>query len=87
MANQNHKQVKLQPKHRALSYGQKIVPELKISGVWLQQLGFKAGDSVSITTRDRLLIIEPIEIEEESQSQPNYEAALQEVKQALKKIR
>ena len=60
MPNQKHKQIKLQPKHRALSYGQKIVPELKISGVWLEQLGFKAGESVSITTREELLIIQPL---------------------------
>jgi len=60
MATQNHKQVKLQPRHRALSYGQKIVPELKISGVWLERLGFKAGESVSITVREELLIIQPV---------------------------
>jgi len=58
--SRNHKQVKLQPKYRALSYGQKIVPELKISGVWLEQLGFKAGESVSITVREELLIIQPL---------------------------
>ena len=60
MIDQKHKQVKLQPRHRALSYGQKIVPELKISGVWLEQLGFKAGESVSITVREELLIIQPL---------------------------
>ena len=59
MANQNHKQVKLQPKYRSLSYGHKIVPELKISGVWLEQLGFKAGDTVRIIMQEHQLIIQP----------------------------
>lgn len=49
------KKVKLQPKHRVLVYGQKVVPSLMISGVW-----FKAGAMVSITTREQLLIINPV---------------------------
>jgi hypothetical protein len=59
MAASKPKKVKLQPKHRALVYGQKVVPSLKISGVWWE-LGFKAGAMVSITTREQLLIIEPL---------------------------
>ncbi len=57
MPAKKSKQVKLQPKYRALVYGQKIVPELKLSGVWLEELGFKPGELVSITTREELLII------------------------------
>ena len=53
------KKVKLQPKLRQLAYSEKIVPELKISGVWLEELGFKAGDTVNITIREELLIIQP----------------------------
>ena len=53
------KKVKLQPKHRQLAYSTKIVPELKISGVWLEEIGFKAGDTVNITVREELLIIQP----------------------------
>ena len=49
--------------------------------MWVEQLGFKVGETVNITTRDRLLIIELAEPEE-----PNYKATLQQVKQALKKI-
>lgn len=60
MTASKSKKVKLQPKHLALVYGQKIVPSLKISGVWLEELGVKAGDMVSITTREQLLIIEPL---------------------------
>jgi len=53
------KKVKLQPKYRQLAYRVKIVPELKISGVWLEALGFEAGQMVSITTRKQKLIIKP----------------------------
>jgi len=55
------KKVKLQPKLRQLAYSEKIVPELKISGVWLEELGFEAGQTVSITTRNQELIIKPAE--------------------------
>ncbi|ELR68586.1 hypothetical protein C900_00234 [Fulvivirga imtechensis AK7] len=61
MADQKHKQIKLQPRHRALSYGQKIVPELKLSGVWLEKSGFKAGEMVNVTVREGLLIIQTTE--------------------------
>ena len=58
MAGKTIKQIKLQPKHRALSWGSyKIVPWLSISGVWLEQNGFKAGDTVTITVEQNQLII------------------------------
>lgn len=57
MADKKTKQVKLQPKHRALAYSQKIVPELKVSGVWLEAAGFKAGEKVSIAIKEHQLII------------------------------
>lgn len=78
------KQIKLQPKHREQSGGQKIVPWLNVSGVWLEELGFKVGDMVSITTREKLLIIEPLEAE--AKAEQEYKTALQQVKQTLKKI-
>lgn len=55
------KKVKLQPKHRALAWGSyKIVPWLTVSGVWLEQNGFKAGETVSITIEKNQLIIKPL---------------------------
>ena len=52
------KHIKLQPKHRVLSWGkEKIVPQLLISGVWLERSGFKAGDIVTITINQNELII------------------------------
>ncbi|RUT67721.1 type I addiction module toxin, SymE family [Flavobacterium cupreum] len=61
MAVRNPKQVKLQPKHRVLTYGYKTVPWLSVSGIWLEELGFKAGDTVRILTSEKQLIIELIE--------------------------
>jgi hypothetical protein len=53
------KRIKLQPKLRQLADCTKIVPELKISGVWLEEIGFKAGATVHITVKEKQLIIEP----------------------------
>jgi toxic protein SymE len=39
------------------------VPQLRINGKWLAGLGFKIGEMVRITTREKLLVIEPIEEE------------------------
>ena len=62
----------------------KQVPELRLSGVWMEQLGFTIGDRVSITTRDRLLIIEPLEPKVE---EVDYKAVSAKVEQALQEIR
>jgi hypothetical protein len=51
------KKVKLQPKHRVLVYGQKVVPWLSVSGVWLAQAGFNVGDQVEITVSENQLVI------------------------------
>lgn len=59
MSNPPIKEVKLQPKFRSLAFGQKIVPELKISGVWLEEQGFYAGQLVEITIQNQELIIKP----------------------------
>ncbi len=54
----NTKQVKLQSKYRALICGpEKIVPWLTISGLWLEENGFKAGDIVTITIEKNRLTI------------------------------
>lgn len=63
MAKKDQKQVKLQPKYRSLAYGQKTVPELKLSGVWLEKLGFRAGEKVNIIIREQELIITTIKSE------------------------
>lgn len=83
--NKNTRHLKLQPKHRALTLGtQKIVPSLTLSGIWLEEQGFKVGDRVRITAREKLLIIEPLE--GEAYVEQDYKTALEEVKQTLKKL-
>lgn len=42
------------------STGLKQVPWLNVSGVWLEQAGFSAGDQVEITVRKHQLIINPV---------------------------
>jgi toxic protein SymE len=84
MLTSNNRQIKLQPKHRDQSGNHKIVPWLNVSGAWLEDLGFKVGDVVNITVREKLLIIEPVE--GAAQEEQLYKSALQEMKQTLKKL-
>lgn len=60
MADKKIKKVKLQPEYRKLTYSEKVVPVLRLSGVWLEELGFKAGEKVNITISDQQLIITTI---------------------------
>jgi hypothetical protein len=60
MASQKEREVKLQGKYRQGAYGSKIIPELKLSGVWLESVGFKAGSRVSIIIEENQLIIKPV---------------------------
>ena len=58
MGNQQHRSIKLQSKYVSLAYRQtKQVPELRISGLWLDQCGFHAGDMVDIAIVDGELLI------------------------------
>lgn len=84
MATAKSKRVKLHGRYRELSCGQKIVPWLNVSGIWLEELGFKVGDMVSITTREKLLIIEPLAAD--AQKEHEYKTALEKVKQTLKHL-
>jgi hypothetical protein len=54
------KQVKLQPKTRYLAFSQKNVPWLNVSGIWLEQAGFKVGGQVEITVEQNQLIIKAL---------------------------
>ncbi len=56
----NKKIVKLQPKHRELARRKiRIVPELRVNGIWLAEHGFTAGCKVEITVRHNELVIIP----------------------------
>ena len=55
------RRLKIHSKHRALSsscYG-RIVPELRLCGVWLERSGFKVGAQVQLTIKDQEIIIKP----------------------------
>lgn len=38
-------------------YGERTVPQLRIQGLWLQDLGFQIGDPVRVKCEDRRIII------------------------------
>lgn len=69
-------------------YGCKSAPMLKLQGLWLEELGFKAGDPVLIKCEDGKLIITPdtsraelVEAEKafmEEETKKLYEKFLQE---------
>ncbi len=60
MGDKKNKQVKLQPEYRKLTYSEKMVPVLRLSGVWLEQNGFKIGGRVSISIEQNQLTIKPL---------------------------
>lgn len=60
MKEQKAKEVKLQPELRKLTTSERIVPVLHLSGVWLEEIGFKAGGQVIITIETNQLIIKPL---------------------------
>lgn len=87
MTSKAPKQIKLQSKHRGSVYGNKTVPWLNVGGVWLEALGFSAGDTVRILTREKLLIIELVEDQnllEEGQSKKDLQAIKKQLKNLIK---
>lgn len=78
--NQETRSLKVHKKYR----DNKQVPELRLLGKWLETLGFCIGDRVQITTRERLLIIEPLK-EEKTQTKPSYQEALEIIKANIHK--
>lgn len=53
------RKLKVHSKYRQLAYSEKLVPELRLCGLWLAQSGFKIGEQVQITVRDQEIIIKP----------------------------
>ncbi|TKC54872.1 type I toxin-antitoxin system SymE family toxin [Pedobacter hiemivivus] len=60
MRSKNNRQLKLQPKFQALTFGQKVVPELKLCGLWLKEQGFCVGQMVEVVVRYGELVIRPV---------------------------
>lgn len=80
MSKKKHRQLRISSKHYSSNY--KVVPELRLAGDWFKALGFEIGTHVRITTREQLLIIEPIVAEEAAE----YKAELKAVKRNLRKL-
>jgi toxic protein SymE len=62
MAKRNIRRVKLHSKYREVRKNwqqgwYEPLPWLNVSGLWLEQAGFKAGDAVEITVAQNTLII------------------------------
>ena len=49
----------IQPKHRINRFSQTSVPEIRLCGQWLEDLGFKIHGKVKLQTSKRLIIIKP----------------------------
>jgi antitoxin component of MazEF toxin-antitoxin module len=56
------RKLKVQPKYRQLTYGNQLVPELRLCGLWLEQSGFKIGEQVQVTIKDHEIIIKPLQV-------------------------
>lgn len=55
--------LKVQPKHRTNRWSKSIVPELILSGKWLEELGFKKESRVVVHTSKELIVIRPEDAE------------------------
>ena len=51
------RKIKIQPKHRKRTYDEIIIPEIKMEGKWLKDLGFEEGKYVSINIQENKLTI------------------------------
>jgi hypothetical protein len=49
--------LKVQFKTRFNTNSNKDVPEIRLCGNWLEKLGFHYGKKISVTTREKLLVI------------------------------
>jgi hypothetical protein len=49
--------LKINKKLRVNRYESKLVPEIRLCGKWLEQLGFEKRKRVNITEMDKLLIV------------------------------
>jgi antitoxin component of MazEF toxin-antitoxin module len=86
MPHKTYRKLKLQPEYRAISNSNtpKKVPSLKLCGAWMEKLGFKPGDRVNVITREKLLIIEPLQ---EQKSETNEEAFKEQVNKLQQEIK
>jgi hypothetical protein len=56
--SKNLRKLKLQKEFSQRNYRQyRIVPRLKLSGIWLEKIGFNIGDTVQVIVKKTELII------------------------------
>ena len=60
----NTRSLKIQPKSRINKWSTTVVPEIKLCGNWLENLGFIVDSHVTIHTSKELIVIRPQEPEE-----------------------
>jgi toxic protein SymE len=58
------KKIKIQPKHRKRTYDEIWIPEIKMEGKWLRELGFEIGDQIEIKQQKNKLTITLIDKKE-----------------------
>ena len=58
MSKKTERHLRISSKHYSSNY--KVVPELRLAGDWFKALGFEIGTQVRVTTKEQLLIIEPM---------------------------
>ncbi len=57
---QTRRQLKVREYWRQLKYGEKLVPQIQLSGNWLEEAGFTINDFVTIEVDQDQLIIKKI---------------------------
>ena len=57
---QTKRQLKVREYWRQLKYGEKLVPQIQLSGLWLEEAGFTINDFVTIEVDQDQLTIKKI---------------------------
>ena len=52
--------IKIQPKYRYNKHSTVIVPEITLSGMWLEQIGFLIENRIMVQTSHNLIVIRPM---------------------------
>jgi hypothetical protein len=57
---ENTRKLKIQEKYVDLMYRTKKVPQLILSGLWLEEFGFIKGEMVEVALSEGMMIIKPL---------------------------
>ena len=53
------RKLKIHRKFQARNWSDVVVPEIRLEGIWLEELGFNVGEDVQIELQKNKLIITP----------------------------